>query len=72
MSSGAGALGLALGGPATYDGEVEQRPPLGSGQPAGAQDISRAWRLVARTTWLWLACAAAVAIPLYLKGHWHA
>ncbi|MBA5608765.1 cobalamin biosynthesis protein [Duganella sp. FT3S] len=70
MSSGAGALGLALGGPATYDGEIEQRPPLGSGQPAGAHDIARAWRLVARTTWLWLACIAAIAIPLYLKDHY--
>lgn len=72
MASGAGALGLALGGPASYDGEIEHRPPLGSGQSAGAQDIARAWQLVARTTWLWLACASAVAVTLYLKGHWHA
>lgn len=70
MSSGAGALGLALGGPASYGGEVEQRPPLGCGQPASAHDIARAWRLVARTTWLWLACAAAIAIPLYLRDHY--
>ncbi|CAN7617786.1 CobD/CbiB family cobalamin biosynthesis protein [Pseudoduganella sp. LjRoot289] len=61
MSSGAGALGLALGGAAVYDGETEQRPPLGSGSAAQAEDIARAWQLVARTTALWLAVAALVA-----------
>lgn len=61
MSSGAGALGLALGGAAVYDGETEQRPPLGSGNAAQGADISRAWQLVARTTALWLAVAAAIA-----------
>ncbi|MES2163482.1 MAG: adenosylcobinamide-phosphate synthase CbiB [Pseudomonadota bacterium] len=61
MSSGAGALGVQLGGAAIYDGELEQRPPLGEGQPATGADISRAWRLVARTTALWLAVACAAA-----------
>jgi len=61
MSSGAGALGLALGGAAVYDGETEQRPPLGSGNAAQGADIQRAWRLVARTTALWLTVAAAIA-----------
>ena len=54
MASGAGALGLALGGAAVYDGEIEQRPPLGLGPAALAQDIERAWRLVAATAVLWL------------------
>jgi adenosylcobinamide-phosphate synthase len=57
MASGAGALGLALGGHATYDGVQEQRPPLGRGRPANAGDIGRAWTLVLHTTWLWLALA---------------
>ncbi|WP_338770553.1 adenosylcobinamide-phosphate synthase CbiB [Massilia sp. METH4] len=61
MASGAGALGLALGGAAQYDGEIEQRPPLGRGVPATAADIERAWRLVWRTTLLWLAVALVVA-----------
>lgn len=61
MSSGAGALGVQLGGAAIYDGEIEHRPPLGEGLPATGADISRAWRLVARTTVLWLAIACAVA-----------
>jgi adenosylcobinamide-phosphate synthase len=61
MSSGAGALGVQLGGAAIYDGEVEHRPPLGAGLPATGADIRRAWRLVARTTVLWLAVAGACA-----------
>ncbi len=72
MASGAGALGLALGGAAIYDGEIEQRPPLGCGQPARAQDIGRAWRLIARTTALWLALCAAAALASYLNGGAHA
>jgi adenosylcobinamide-phosphate synthase len=57
MSSGAGALGIALGGAATYNGILEQRPPLGEGHAAIGADIHRAWRLVAGTVWLWLAVA---------------
>ncbi|MEC4722177.1 adenosylcobinamide-phosphate synthase CbiB [Noviherbaspirillum sp. CPCC 100848] len=62
MSSGAGALGLALGGTAEYDGAVETRPPLGTGRPAEADDIGRAWRLVGRTTLLWIAVLGCLAI----------
>jgi adenosylcobinamide-phosphate synthase len=72
MASGAGALGLALGGAAVYDGAVEPRPPLGSGVAAGAHDIGRAWRLVARTTALWLVCAWSGAAMSYLAGGAHA
>ncbi len=61
MSSGAGALGLSLGGAASYDGVTEQRPALGHGRAAQASDILRAWKLVRSTTLLWLtiACLAA-------------
>jgi adenosylcobinamide-phosphate synthase len=68
MSSGAGALGLALGGAAMYDGETEHRPPLGSGSAAQGADIQRAWQLVARTTALWLIVAAVIAIALSAAG----
>jgi len=61
MSTGAGALGLSLGGTAEYDGVAETRPPLGSGRPAEAGDIGRAWQLVARTTILWIAAAGGLA-----------
>ncbi|MRX11701.1 cobalamin biosynthesis protein [Pseudoduganella sp. FT25W] len=61
MSSGAGALGVELGGAAIYHGEVEYRPRLGQGPAAVGADINRAWRLVARTTVLWLAVACTAA-----------
>ncbi|MRW88184.1 cobalamin biosynthesis protein [Pseudoduganella sp. FT26W] len=61
MSSGAGALGVELGGAAIYHGEVEYRPTLGQGPAAVGADIKRAWRLVARTTALWLAVACTAA-----------
>lgn len=56
MAAGAGALGLALGGTASYDGVLEIRPPLGLGEPPRAADIRRAWSLVLRTSLLWLGC----------------
>jgi len=62
MASGAGALGVSLGGAAVYDGEVEQRPPLGAGPAACAGDIQRAWRLVLRTTLLWLTVVCLLAV----------
>jgi len=65
MSSGAGALGLQLGGAASYSGEIEQRPPLGAGAPASAADIARAWRLVRNTTWLWVAAMLVLAYGVH-------
>jgi len=62
MASGAGALGVSLGGAAVYDGEVEQRPPLGAGPAACAGDIQRAWRLVLRMTLLWLGVVCLLAV----------
>ena len=55
MSAGAGSLGLALGGPAIYHGQLEERPILGAGRPAARQDIPRALTLVRRSIALWLA-----------------
>ena len=60
MASGAGALGIALGGAATYGGEREQRPFLGSGAAATPVDIVRAWRLVLHAVLLWVVLALAI------------
>ncbi len=65
MSSGAGALGLSLGGAASYDGVIEQRPALGRGRAAQGHDIARAWWLVQSTTLLWLATAGLIAGVLH-------
>jgi adenosylcobinamide-phosphate synthase len=64
MASGAGALGVSLGGAAVYDGVTELRPPLGSGPAARSDDIVRAWRLVWRTTLLWVVAAAGALCVL--------
>ncbi len=54
MASGAGSLGILLGGAANYHGVLEQRPILGAGKVPQAADIARALRLVQRGVWLWL------------------
>jgi adenosylcobinamide-phosphate synthase len=69
MSSGAGALGVSLGGPALYDGELESRPALGSGPQPMAVDIERAWRLVLRTALLWLVVWLVAAVALASLAH---
>ena len=55
IAAGAGALGLALGGPARYRGEWQSRSALGEGLAPRAEDIGRAVALVRRALWLWLA-----------------
>ncbi|MES2073231.1 MAG: adenosylcobinamide-phosphate synthase CbiB [Pseudomonadota bacterium] len=72
MAAGAGALGLALGGAAAYDGVVEARPPLGTGAPAAAADIDRAWRLVFHSCLLWVGVLLVAWLVATLKGAWHA
>jgi adenosylcobinamide-phosphate synthase len=72
MASGAAALGLTLGGRATYDGVVEHRPALGHGSEACSGDIARAWNLVRATTILWLALACTAGAATYLLSILHA
>ncbi len=55
MASGAGALGIVLGGPVIYHGTIKERPTLGSGRAAQLHDIERAIALVQRGLWLWVA-----------------
>jgi adenosylcobinamide-phosphate synthase len=73
MASGAGALGVMLGGAACYDGVIEHRPLLGAGSQAVAADIGRAWRLVAGTTAMWIGAAAfAATIAWFIERGAHA
>ncbi len=62
MASGAGALGLTLGGAACYRGEWHQRPVLGCGPAATVADIERALALVRHSVILW--------VVLLLCGAW--
>lgn len=55
MASGAGALGLSLGGPTAYHGQLLEKPLLGEGLAPRGTDIERAVGLVRRALALWLA-----------------
>lgn len=61
MASGAGALGVVLGGAAVYEGVLEVRPVLGAGRAVEGGDIRRAWRLVVYTTVCWLLVLVVLA-----------
>ena len=61
MAAGAGSLRVRLGGTARYEGVDEARPILGTGEPAIAEDITRALTLVSRTLWLWLGVLMLIA-----------
>jgi adenosylcobinamide-phosphate synthase len=56
----AGALGIRLGGRNVYGSRVEERPPLGDGQPPVRGDIRRATRL-SRAVWTAAAVLGAAA-----------
>lgn len=59
----AGALGVTLGGPASYEGGVVHRERIGEGSEPDASSIRRAVRLVARTA-LILAVLSASAVAI--------
>jgi adenosylcobinamide-phosphate synthase len=57
----AGALGVRLGGPSSYQGRTEQRGLLGDGAPPTARDITRAVWLSRLVSGAALLMAAAIA-----------
>ena len=58
----AGALRVRLGGPATYDGVLHERPVFGTGPAPGVEELRRGLRLyVVACGLLWLAIAAVAA-----------
>ncbi|NII55290.1 adenosylcobinamide-phosphate synthase CbiB [Luteibacter sp. SG786] len=65
MASGAGALGVRLGGAAPYHGRWEERPVLGEGNAPVANDILRALRLVDRGTVAWMAVAVVIGVAAH-------
>jgi adenosylcobinamide-phosphate synthase len=61
----AGALRIRLGGPATYDGVVHERPVFGTGPAPGVVELSRGLRLyVVACGLLWLAIAAVGVVEM--------
>lgn len=64
MATGAGALNIKIGGPATYDGIVQQKPYLGMGEFATVQAIPQAISLIEKSIILWLALYALILFAL--------
>jgi adenosylcobinamide-phosphate synthase len=62
MTAGAGSLGVSLGGPASYHGEIRDKPEFGAGPAPVAADIGRARRLLDHSLLLWLAAIALLQI----------
>jgi adenosylcobinamide-phosphate synthase len=61
----AGALRIRLGGPATYDGVVHERPVFGTGPAPGVAELRRGLRLyVVACALLWLAIAAVGVVAM--------
>ncbi len=68
MATGAGALGLELGGAARYYGQLEHRPSLGVGTLPCAADIGRALRLVYAGVAVWI---VALGLAVFaVSAHW--
>jgi len=64
MASGAGALGVTLGGEARYHGKTKPRPVLGYGSAAQPRDIARAIHLVERSARYWVFALLLIGLPL--------
>lgn len=65
MATGAGALGITLGGAARYHGRMERRAILGRGLEPKAADIGRALRLVHAGLAMWL---VGLAFAAFIAG----
>ncbi len=68
LASGAGALGVKLGEPLRYGGNVEFRPELGLGDEADADYLNSAVSLVWRAAVLWLVLLLLLAIAGWVGG----
>jgi adenosylcobinamide-phosphate synthase len=66
----AGALGVSLGGPTSYDGVLHERPVFGTGPAPGVAELGRGLRIyVAACGLLWLVlCAAGLAQVVFRVG----
>lgn len=68
LASGAGALGVKLGEPLNYSGNIEFRPELGLGDDADADYLNSAVSLVWRAVVLWLVLLLLFALAGWVGG----
>lgn len=62
MAAGSGALGVRLGGGATYQGVREKRPYFGWGKPCQATHIQACLSLIDKSVIAWLLVIAALSL----------
>jgi adenosylcobinamide-phosphate synthase len=66
MAAGAGSLGVELGGPAMYQGKVDEgRPLLGKGDPPKPSDIERSISLLQRSLAMWLLISVVICLAMW-------
>jgi adenosylcobinamide-phosphate synthase len=68
MATGAGALGIVIGGPVSYHGKMQDKPYLGLGRPAQANDIPRSIGLIEKGLLIWLMVYAIILFALAQPG----
>jgi len=68
MATGAGALGIIIGGPVSYHGNMQDKPYLGFGRPAQANDIPRSISLIEKGLLIWLVVYAIILFVLTQPG----
>jgi adenosylcobinamide-phosphate synthase len=62
MASGAGALGIVIGGPAVYDGINHDKPYLGTGAQVQVKDIARSITLIEKAVAIWIIASALILL----------
>ncbi len=67
MATGAGALGVQLGGPTCYRGTWVNKPVLGEGPAAKPEDLQRSLQLVDRSLGLWISVIALFSVYAGLR-----
>jgi adenosylcobinamide-phosphate synthase len=67
LASGAGALGVRLGGPLPRDGGVIYRPELGTGDDPDANYLQSAIGLVWRTLVTWMIVLLLITIAYLIR-----
>lgn len=68
MASGAGSIGVVLGGPGVYHGKLQSRPLLGSGRAADARAIGDAQSLIQKSLLIWVIALFFMMLLLLLRN----
>lgn len=65
MAAGAGSLGVVLGGPEIYHGQLQSRIVLGEGREPDVQSIAEARNLIQRSLLIWILVLAVGSGVIY-------